>query len=85
MHENYLICYICKKPIKKNDYIAIGKNLVGEKLYRHKKCKPHYLSTADLKQRKRWTRNPKTIIHKDKRKKSRQQKKIDLKNNENLY
>jgi len=79
MQENYHICYICKKPIKNRKYICIGKNFEGEKLYRHKKCKPHSLSTADLNKRKYWTRNPKTIIHKDKRRKSRSQKRIDLK------
>ena len=79
MHENYHICYVCKKSIKTKNYYSIGKNLEGVQLYRHKKCKPNKLSIQDLKIRKHWTRNPKTIIHKDKRYKSRQQKKIDLK------
>lgn len=79
MHENNLICYICKKPIKTKNYYTIGKNFEGELLHRHKKCKPNMLSSKDLKKRKHWTRNPKTIVHKDKRRKSRQQKKIDLK------
>jgi hypothetical protein len=79
MIENYHLCYICKKPIKTNKYYSIGKNFEGLELYRHWKCKPNNLSAKELKVRKHWVKNPGVIIHKNKTRKSRQQKKIDLK------
>lgn len=84
MIENNLICYVCKKPIKKRDkYIHVGKNFEGQDLHRHKKCKPYNLSKSELKIRKHWVRKPGTIIQKDKRRKSRQKQKIELKNENN--
>lgn len=87
MEPNYLVCYICKKLINVKNYYDVGKNLEGIELYRHEKCKPYKLSSKDLKTRKHWTKNPQAIIPKNKRKKSRQQKKINSKRNinENIH
>lgn len=79
IHDNYNICYVCKKPIKTKKYCYIGKNFNGIELYRHMKCKPYTLSSKEIKIRKYWTKNPETIIQKDKRKMSRQVQKINLK------
>ena len=76
MYENIITCYICHKKIKEHEpSYCIGKNEKGKKLHRHRKCKPK----GKVKIRKSWRKNPGTIIHKDKRNKSRQKIKIDLK------
>ncbi len=58
------ICYICKKIIKNKPFYAIGKNLNGLELYRHKKCYPYNLSKDELDNVKNWTSNPDIIIKK---------------------
>jgi len=76
MHENKIICHVCYKEIKQSQSsYCIGKDFSDKKLYRHQKCKPK----GKVKIRKSWKKNPGTIIHKDKRKNSRQKLKIDLK------
>jgi len=76
MHENKITCYVCHKEIKQSQpSYCIGKDFSDKKLHRHKKCKPE----GKIKIRKSWKKNPGTIVHKDKRKKSRQKQKIDLK------
>ena len=63
------ICYICRKIIKDKPYYAIGKNLKGLELYRHKKCNPSNLSKVERDKIKLWIDNSEIIKKRKKRKK----------------
>ena len=64
-----LICYICCKYIKVNDYYSIGKNKKNLELYRHKKCNPLKLSEEELNDRNNWVDNPEPIVKKKRKRK----------------
>ena len=65
-------CYVCGKEIKKSTNCI----LIGNNKFRHKKCKP---GMPSFKLRKKWVKNPGSIVHNSKIKKSRQEQKIQLK------
>ena len=68
---SYNICYICKKMIKNKPYYAIGKNLNGIELYRHKKCYPYNVLKSTLDKVKNWLSKPEVVIKKRKKRKKK--------------
>ena len=77
MDNNITICQICNKPIRlKQKAVPYHIGVINDKqLFRHQGCEPDIIPP---KYRRLWTRNPKTQVVPNKKKKSRAQQKDDI-------